>query len=122
MGRGARERDGGVSVDFPVIRSVPTDRLLAAHPDARGAYVYRCFDSDRALLYIGSTKQVPRNRMYLHRTSRAWWPEVTLIEYEWVLSLKVARVYERVLIQEEAPRYNQQWNLGRGPRRHKAAA
>lgn len=71
--------------------------------------VYRAFDKNGELLYIGSTKSLP-NRLSAHRTSTWWWPVVKRIEHHDFPTLEAARDAERVAIRAEHPKMNVQHN------------
>jgi hypothetical protein len=72
-------------------------------PSRESRAVYRLFDGDGQLLYVGSTNN-PRRRWQALRSSKEWWPEVTRREVEWH-SGDVWRIEARV-IQQEHPLYN----------------
>lgn len=66
--------------------------------------VYRMFDAQGRLLYIGRTKD-PGQRFADHSMKR-WFPLVATITLEWHPSLTAASIAERQAIQEENPWYN----------------
>lgn len=66
--------------------------------------VYRMFDAQGRLLYIGRTKD-PGQRFADHSMKR-WFPLVATITLEWFPSLTAADLAERQAIQEENPWYN----------------
>lgn len=46
------------------------------------AFVYRLWAEDGTCLYVGQTKAFnPTRRIYEHRTTKAWWPEVARVDY-----------------------------------------
>lgn len=67
--------------------------------------VYRCLDSEGALLYIGSTGNL-RRRMRDHRRHAVWHHLVARIETEAHPSLAEARTAERLAIRSERPSFN----------------
>jgi hypothetical protein len=73
------------------------------HPGA--AAVYRFYDADGALLYIGSTDQ-PALRWSRHGERRPWWSEVETFTLEWWPDRAQAFTEEFKAIRQEAPRYN----------------
>lgn len=81
---------------------------------AKPSAVYRCFDADGALLYIGRTMH-PAKRESLHKNRTPWWSDVARVTYEWCDSTAAARVAEREAIGAEAPRYNRALNPSRPP-------
>jgi excinuclease UvrABC nuclease subunit len=67
--------------------------------------VYRCYDRDGALLYIGMTKNVVR-RLHQHKQSSAWHQLLHRVESEEVADEATARKRERELIETLAPIHN----------------
>jgi excinuclease UvrABC nuclease subunit len=86
----------------------------------RIGFVYKCYDADDALIYVGSCTNAA-NRMQGHERGKqtggkgasAWWPEVVSIEWEMFPSIGLARATEDDLIFEHRPKYNRHGN-GRG--------
>jgi hypothetical protein len=66
--------------------------------------VYRMFDQERRLLYIGRTGSAGQ-RFGAH-SMRRWFPIVASIELEWHQTLAAAVLAERRAIKNEHPRYN----------------
>jgi hypothetical protein len=67
--------------------------------------VYRAFDADGALLYIGSTGDLGA-RLYGHRCSSAWWPKHTALTFDEYPTLNAARAAEAEAIATEYPEHN----------------
>jgi hypothetical protein len=67
--------------------------------------VYRMFDSDDALLYVGMTKNFGQ-RWQSEAKQMPWWPEVSRQTVEWHPSREDAGAAERKAIRDECPRYN----------------
>lgn len=67
--------------------------------------LYRLFDKDGALLYVGITWDVEQ-RMTGHRSDKAWWPDVTERRVEWLPNRPLALAAELDAIRAEQPRYN----------------
>jgi predicted GIY-YIG superfamily endonuclease len=67
--------------------------------------VYRMYDADGGLLWIGTSLNVP-SRLAQHRSERGWWPEVARIDIQHFDDLRVAARTEVEAIKLEAPRYN----------------
>lgn len=67
--------------------------------------VYRCYDRDGALLYIGATGNLAK-RLDKHRGSSVWHPRIARVESEPFPSLQAALAAERSAIREEQPPYN----------------
>ena len=68
-------------------------------------YLYRCFDSEGNLLYIGITKSIP-TRMEEHKWYSAWWPYLDRYELEEISSRKEAFRAETEAIHAELPIFN----------------
>lgn len=81
--------------------------LVASRPyvETRTPYVYRLFDADGGLLYIGSSIN-PRARFDRHKLEQPWWPQVASWTLEACPSLDEARIAERLAIDAEDPRHN----------------
>lgn len=67
--------------------------------------VYRFFDVDDDLLYVGMTNN-PERRFLEHVESKVWWYEVDHFEVEWFDNRFLAEDAEVVAIWQEQPRYN----------------
>ena len=66
--------------------------------------VYRMFDQDGALLYVGATGSMPR-RLQQHAGSRPWWHEVAQITVQHFDTMDEALKVELAAIIAESPRY-----------------
>ena len=84
------------------------DRTNAVH------HVYRCFDADGRLIYVGSTANL-FGRLEQHRATSWWAPQVDRVQASVYLNGVEARAIERKAIREEQPRWNK---AGRWPGRH----
>jgi excinuclease UvrABC nuclease subunit len=71
----------------------------------KGYTVYRLYDAERNLLYVGCTANVKR-RFQHHSTQRAWWPDVAEVETETFASVSEAAEAERAYIVALDPRHN----------------
>lgn len=78
--------------------------ITAATHAARTA-VYRLFNSDGVLLYVGVARKPPE-RMRFHQQFKKWWPEVSGTTEEWFDNRALALGAEAVAIREERPLYN----------------
>lgn len=67
--------------------------------------VYRLFDADGVLLYVGMTNDLSR-RMADHARDREWWPKVHRKTAAWYPSRERAAVAELIAIEKEAPLHN----------------
>lgn len=79
-------------------------RAAEATPLSRRAAVYRLYDADDVLLYIGSAYD-PEERCKAHR-SKPWWPDVARRTDEWRPGRGDAYGAEAQAIAEENPRHN----------------
>lgn len=68
-------------------------------------WVYRCFDEDGRLLYVGCTTNL-RNRLEQHRASSWWSPTVAKVTSKVFPDGESGRAAERAAIRDEIPRWN----------------
>lgn len=73
------------------------------------AALYRLYDADETLLYIGVTDN-PDRRFKQHRNTKPWWPGVSQKTIEWHTTRRRALAEEAAAIEAEAPAYNVQYN------------
>jgi len=78
---------------------------IPEQPDGAAALIYRLFDDEGELLYIGCTVH-PRKRFHSHRRRQPWWDEVADSELMWYPSVEAAAVAEQQAIRTEQPIYN----------------
>lgn len=71
--------------------------------------VYRYYDSDGALVYVGITSKGPQ-RQSQHTVTAEWWPHVARQDVEHYPSRDEAAARERELIQRFRPPFNVQHN------------
>lgn len=74
--------------------------------------LYRHFDADGVLLYVGVTDHLER-RNAGHRQASPWWPQVARIDSRLCRDFRSASAAERTAIREEAPLYNVVWSRDR---------
>lgn len=67
-------------------------------------FVYRFYDEDGALLYVGATSSIG-NRLTQHG-SKDWWPDVRGIEAEHFPTMREALDAERAVIEATQPKHN----------------
>lgn len=72
---------------------------------ARSYFVYRIYDADDALLYVGVTENVDR-RLNEHRLYASFSAEIARATYEEILDRMEAYAAERAAIFNEQPRHN----------------
>lgn len=75
--------------------------------------IYRCFDGDGNLLYIGRTKAL-KTRISSHVVWSEWWTEVRQIARTPGLTKEEAILAERLAIRSEHPKHNVQHNVSVG--------
>ncbi len=73
--------------------------------DFNPGMLYRCFDSNDVLLYVGASGQIP-SRFEGHRSSSKWFMKVARIEIQHFKSRKQAFEAERKAIKSGNPLYN----------------
>lgn len=83
----------------------PARRLLAMPATGRRCAVYRVFDAQDSLLYIGISYE-PGCRMKEHRIWSPWFPDMDHYSTEWFTDRKKAREAEILAIQTEKPAWN----------------
>jgi predicted GIY-YIG superfamily endonuclease len=81
-----------------------TARQRAEMADDRPTALYRFFDAEGGLLYIGITASVP-SRISEH-SRKAWCWQAASVTLDWYPSASLARAAERIAIQTEQPRHN----------------
>jgi predicted GIY-YIG superfamily endonuclease len=67
--------------------------------------LYRLYDADDRLLYVGVTRDVDR-RLAAHRNDKPWWPQVARRSVEWFDERGDAAKAETQAIRSETPAYN----------------
>lgn len=67
--------------------------------------LYRLYDNNGELLYVGITNK-PNHRFGQHRRTKPWWPRVARKELKWFSTTEDASKAEKKAITEEEPRYN----------------
>lgn len=73
--------------------------------------LYRHFDADGVLLYVGITGN-PKRRLYEHKCRSRWAEQIDRVTVKWMPDLATARDAERIAIAKEGPLFNG----GEGPR------
>jgi predicted GIY-YIG superfamily endonuclease len=103
---------GGSIQPTPVDRDGPQpvcDRCLEVlRMPAPAPVVYRAYDRNCRLLYVGCTKNLAsRLRAHTARTGSGWWSEVSCVSVEEFPTYDDAWLAESRAIADEAPLYNQ---------------
>lgn len=70
--------------------------------------LYRMFDADNQLLYVGVSMNVAQ-RFAAHRSSKRWWGDINRIDLEHFASRREVLAAEAHAIRTEAPLYNVQY-------------
>jgi predicted GIY-YIG superfamily endonuclease len=68
--------------------------------------LYRIYDADGALLYVGATTN-PAARIDTHSRTQPWWPDAANIALEHFASWESLAEAETNAIRTEGPKYNQ---------------
>ena len=89
--------------------SGPTRISLLRENAKREHTLYRLFDRDDNLLYVGITF-MPGNRFRQHKREKRWWSEVARRETVVFPNRQEAEDAERDAIRAERPIYNSRWN------------
>lgn len=87
--------------------------MTTAHPMNGRTALYRLYDSEDRLIYVGITSDLTA-RWRAHQRDKYWWPEVARKAIEWFETRKSAERIEKIEIEEESPLYNKVFN---GPQR-----
>lgn len=72
--------------------------------------LYRLFDTDDGLLYIGITNS-PEKRWRHHKATQEWWPQVARKTVDWLDSRSEAAAAEIEAIHAEVPKHNLDHNI-----------
>lgn len=67
--------------------------------------LYRHFDADGVLLYVGITGN-PKRRLYEHKCRSRWAEQIDRVTVKWMPDLATARDAERIAIAKEGPLFN----------------
>lgn len=80
-------------------------QLTKTNRDAHGVALYRLFDVNHHLLYVGISNNPPY-RFEQHAADKAWWPEVNFVTIEWLEDRLLALTAETDAIWFQQPKYN----------------
>lgn len=75
------------------------------HPDRREHFVYRAWDADGRLLYVGCTMRLAERRS-AHQTSSQWFPLAARFRISGPYNYDTGRRLEREAIRSEMPLWN----------------
>jgi len=75
--------------------------------------VYRCYDAEGALLYIGASNK-PKDRLKAHKAKTDWGKSIASHDEEWFSSREKAIEKEASAIKAERPPFNKHWVHNRG--------
>ena len=77
------------------------------NPDRREHFVYRCYDIDGDLLYVGCTMDLDRRRKdHSGLNGSAWWPLLDRVRLAGPFNYSTARQIERDAIRDDWPIWN----------------
>jgi len=82
-----------------------------AEKGIKDTYVYRYFDADGRLLYVGQTAD-PERRHKSHKSRASWFPAVARREVQGPLAKQLALCVEFAAIRLEGPSYNRHQENG----------
>lgn len=82
---------------------------MSQEPTPERTALYRLYDADDRLLYVGITSN-PRVRWWTHARDKSWWGEVVRKEVEWFERRKSAEHVEKAEIEGGGPAYNRTFN------------
>lgn len=74
----------------------------------RRTALYRLFNADGQLLYVGIAYD-PKSRWYSHVNTSPWWPNVARKEVEWFEHRNAAVTAEMIAVRTEKPIHNVVW-------------
>lgn len=106
-----RRRNGAVRPDHLIRRQWEREQQQAIKAledpdtDNRPCTLYRAYDADGQLLYVGIT-ETGTSRMDSHRLASEWWPQVARIELDHYPDRACARSVEAAVIDFWHPPYN----------------
>lgn len=83
-------------------------------PSSERTAVYRFFNGDGTLIYVGVTNDIP-TRWRHHAKNKPWWPEVVEQRATWYPTREAALAVEDQVIVAESPTYNINSSPGQGP-------
>lgn len=101
---------------LPWHRRLTTEERKAAGDKAAGCCLYRFYDADRRLLYVGITGN-PLTRWDWHSTHAAWWPLAEYVALSTYRSRTDCTLAEGAAMYHEHPRFNIQYPRPRRGRR-----
>jgi hypothetical protein len=87
---------------------------VRAKPGQVPTALYRCYDQDGDLLYVGISTNLGK-RLATHASEKPWWPQVADIHVELFPSKPAAQAAEVQAISTEEPRYNGHQETRVGP-------
>lgn len=85
-------------------------RVLWRERANREHTLYRLFDADENLLYVG-VSCMPGHRLNTHRKERRWWDQVARLDFVVFPDRQQALEAERRAITTEHPRHNLVWRV-----------
>lgn len=71
-------------------------------------HLYRHFDKDNTLLYVGTSLSALA-RLQQHKSASPWFAEIAVVQVESFRAREEAITAERAAIEKERPKYNTKW-------------
>lgn len=91
--------------DLPMCPDCVTADRRRSNGSDRPHYVYRCWDGNGRLIYVG-VSVAPLQRMDQHKTNSWWFDQTARVTYRVFPTREYAMARERQAIAEENPRWN----------------
>lgn len=104
---------GGGSSDAVLLEAGAEADICPRCEERRFPAVYRCFDAEGRLIYVGCTVELTARRRW-HEIQSPWWPEVAEIRTEKFADITKAHIAEARAIRSERPLYNKRLQRNEG--------
>ena len=88
-----------------IIMNIKQLLTFTEQPFKNGQAVYRIYNFDKNLIYVGVTNDVLM-RIAQHRRDKIWRDQITIIELDWCETRSEALAIENMLIEKMQPLYN----------------
>lgn len=99
--------DGVAGMSRRAAATEKAKREAALNAPGEPTTVYRFYDADDKLLYVGITKNLPR-RLAAHTKTKEWWLNVASIKLEHFKNRESARLREKTYTMFLNPEHNKQ--------------
>jgi predicted GIY-YIG superfamily endonuclease len=111
------DQKGDAMGESPALAQFDLRKSYNQHLNGIPTALYRLYDAQDRLLYVGVTIDTKR-RFGEHRREKSWWPEVVRKAIEWFPSRTLAQEAEATAVREEKPLLDATHRLGGGWMRH----